>query len=128
MPELQASEWLSVLRFTSKYEFSLLRAYAIMMLEGKLDPVRRIEVSRIYVIKQWLRPALVELANRRESITLEEGRILGLETLVKLSAVRDSIHVLKEAKFEALGSRRVGLMKNEVLNVDELIAQEFECL
>ena len=128
MPELQASEWLSVLRFTSKYEFSLLRAYATMMLEGKLDPVRRIEVSRIYVIKQWLHPALIELANRRESITLEEGRVLGLETLVKLSAVRDSIHVLKEAKFEALGSRRVGLMKNEVLNVDELIAQEFECL
>ena len=128
MPELQASEWLSVLRFTSKYEFSLLRAYATMMLEGKLDPVRRIEVSRIYVIKQWLHPALIELANRRESITLEEGRVLGLETLVKLSAVRDSIHAHKEVKLEAVGSRRIGLMKNEVLNVDELIAQEFECL
>ena len=44
-------------------------------------------------------PALLQLAQRPEPISIEEGRMLGLETALKIASVREKIRIKPRAPY-----------------------------
>ena len=59
-------------------------------LSVSLPPAKKAALARDYHIEEWVLPALVELARRKEPMSLEEGNTLGMDWTVKMARVRES--------------------------------------
>ncbi|KAF8678479.1 hypothetical protein RHS04_05242 [Rhizoctonia solani] len=80
----------SALRLATKYEYLVLRDYAIRHLEqAELSPISRVKIARELNLPSWLEPAYVDLCNRDETITEEEASILGMTTFVRVAKIRE---------------------------------------
>ena len=91
---LSLDQWVSVLKLSSMWEFHAPRTAAInhlTILSGSIDPVDKLVLAIQFEIKVWMLPTLLKLAQRAEPITMEEGRRMGFETALKLSAVREKV-------------------------------------
>ncbi|KAI6106215.1 hypothetical protein EV401DRAFT_2060475 [Pisolithus croceorrhizus] len=87
-------QWTSVLKLSTAWNFERLRQAAIDALtESGIGAVDRAVLSQRYYIKNWLLPALNELARRPEPITLEEARRMGVDIALKLASVRERVTV-----------------------------------
>ncbi|KAF7350933.1 BTB domain-containing protein [Mycena sanguinolenta] len=84
-------EWTSVLSLASRWEFNSLRELAMQHLFVITSAVERIALGRRYDIPCWLVPAYAEVCERKEPLTLAEGRLLGLEDTVCIGQVRHTI-------------------------------------
>lgn len=84
-------EWTSVLSLASRWEFMSLHQLAIERLSSITSAVDKLIIGRQYDLPQWLLSAYTELCERREPLTLEEGRKLGVDDVVIISHVRHSI-------------------------------------
>ncbi|KAI5997663.1 hypothetical protein F5J12DRAFT_851105 [Pisolithus orientalis] len=71
------SQWISVLKLSTMWECTSLRAAAISWLDSN----------------SWLLPSLLALAQRHNPISVEEGRHLGIETALKLASVREGLRL-----------------------------------
>ena len=60
-------------------------------LEPPIDPIDKVCLAMQYEVKDWLLPALLKLAQRPESISIDEGRKIGFENTVKLASVREKV-------------------------------------
>ena len=103
-PRLPAgvAQWTSVLKLSTLWEFDELRKAAIDALSTALcnDPIDRVILSSRFGITAWLLPALNELAQRPESLNIEEANRLGIETVLVIASVRE--HIKLESVQEAL--------------------------
>ncbi|TFK74681.1 hypothetical protein BDN72DRAFT_743787, partial [Pluteus cervinus] len=88
---LGKEQWISVLKLATMWEFSRVRDLAIANLPPLLDPIEQVVISKEYHIKEWLVPALNELAKRKEPISFEEGSRIGFDIALKLAAIRESV-------------------------------------
>jgi len=89
----------------------MLRLAAIdSLLALQLGPVDRIILAKQYDIRHWLAPALNELAQRPQPLSLEEGTRLGLETALKLASVRERVSV-SGSRFYIAPARDLGAQK-----------------
>ncbi|KAF8757119.1 hypothetical protein RHS01_03688 [Rhizoctonia solani] len=80
----------SALRLATKYEYLVLRDYAIRHLEqAELSAISRVKIARELNLPSWLEPAYVDLCNRDETITEEEASILGMTTFVRVAKIRE---------------------------------------
>ncbi|KAI6131159.1 hypothetical protein EDD16DRAFT_967606 [Pisolithus croceorrhizus] len=87
-------QWTSVLKLSTAWNFERLRQAAINALtESGISTVDRVVLSQRYYIKNWLLPALNELARRPEPITLEEAQRMGIDIALKLASVRERVTV-----------------------------------
>ncbi|KAI6037099.1 hypothetical protein BKA83DRAFT_4171785 [Pisolithus microcarpus] len=87
-------QWTSVLKLSTTWNFERLRQAAIdALIESGIGAVDRIVLSQRYYIKNWLLPALNELARRPEPITLEEAKRMGIDIALKLASVRERVTV-----------------------------------
>ncbi|KAI0640072.1 hypothetical protein C8Q77DRAFT_1214404 [Trametes polyzona] len=84
-------EWTSVLRLAHMYEFEGHRTLAIERLKTLATPIDRILLAREYLIDGWLEDAYTELCMREEPLTLDEGVRLGVEDVVRLADIRQSV-------------------------------------
>lgn len=88
------------MRIAAKWGFDQVRELAVRHLENTdIDLVNRIKLYKEHgVAQKHLFPLYMQLAVRRELITLDEAQILGMETLVKIHSVRERIRapVIKE--------------------------------
>ncbi|EAU91897.1 hypothetical protein CC1G_04664 [Coprinopsis cinerea okayama7 len=93
---LNAEEWEGVLKLADMWQMEYFKTRAISKLREILfrDPATRIVHSRKYNIDEWLLPAYEQLVTRSDPITIEEANLIGLETTLKLCAIRES-YVLK---------------------------------
>ncbi|KAI6095252.1 hypothetical protein EV401DRAFT_2062470 [Pisolithus croceorrhizus] len=83
-------QWTSVLKLSTAWNFERLRQAAIDALtESGIGAVDRVVLSQRYYIKNWLLPALNELARRPEPIILEEAQRMGIDIALKLASVRE---------------------------------------
>ncbi|KAI6137464.1 hypothetical protein EDD17DRAFT_1501728, partial [Pisolithus thermaeus] len=90
-------QWTSVLKLSTAWNFERLRQAAIDALtESGIGAVDRV-LSQRYYIKNWLLPALNELARRPEPITLEEAQRMGIDIALKLASVRERVTVTVQA-------------------------------
>ncbi|KAG8963763.1 hypothetical protein FRC03_002588 [Tulasnella sp. 419] len=89
-PSLDGESWKAVLRLATKWGCPELRDYAMRSIERlKLKPVEMIVLSRHCKVDKWLRPACLELCIRSEPLTVEEGKLLGIELAMKLVQIRE---------------------------------------
>ncbi|KAJ7350784.1 hypothetical protein DFH08DRAFT_741953 [Mycena albidolilacea] len=86
-----AEEWTSVLSLASRWEFISLRELAMQHLFVITSAVERIALGRLYDIPGWLVPAYTEVCERKDPLTLAEGRLLGLEDAICIGQVRHTI-------------------------------------
>ena len=94
---LSLDQWVSVLKLSTMWEFHTLRTAAIdhlTILSGSIDPVEKLVLATQFEIKGWMLPTLLKLAQRAEPISMEEGRRMGFETALKLSAVREKVKLV----------------------------------
>lgn len=81
-------EWSAVLYFADKWNFKSVRVLAIKNLSSIASPIDKIVLGRRYHIDEWLSDAYEAVCKRPEPLTLEEGRQLDLENVIKISAIR----------------------------------------
>ncbi|KAH7102150.1 hypothetical protein BKA62DRAFT_769859 [Auriculariales sp. MPI-PUGE-AT-0066] len=86
------NEWISVCRVASMFDAQSIRQLAIREM-GPLchGPVQRIVLAQLLDISQWLMPAYAELTVRDSPVTLEEGKLLGVETVERPGQVRGKL-------------------------------------
>ncbi|KAI5993882.1 hypothetical protein EDD15DRAFT_2166702 [Pisolithus albus] len=91
-------QWTSVLKLSTTWNFERLRQAAIdALIESGIGAVDRVVLSQRYYIKNWLLPALNDLARRPEPITLEEANQMGIDIALKLASVRERVTVTMPA-------------------------------
>ncbi|KAG5637559.1 hypothetical protein H0H81_004136 [Sphagnurus paluster] len=57
----------------------------------KMNIVEKFLLAKQYGVTEWLRLAYVDLTARQEGISLEEGRLLGLSTTIKVCSARENL-------------------------------------
>ncbi|KDQ59056.1 hypothetical protein JAAARDRAFT_651278 [Jaapia argillacea MUCL 33604] len=106
-------EWSSILHLATKWGYESIRSLAIREIFPLCSPIDKIVLGREYDISDWLRDAYILVCERREPITLEEARRLGLEEVVKISK---ALHELCASPVEFILSRsEVEEMVDQVL-------------
>jgi hypothetical protein len=80
------------------WHMNVVREMAISRLETPLSqyPSRRIDLARRFEITSWMRPALAQLATQATLLDMKDVELLGIDTVLKLCAVRE--HLLKGPK------------------------------
>ncbi|KAG9125969.1 hypothetical protein FRC07_005377, partial [Ceratobasidium sp. 392] len=99
----------TVLIFGTKYEHSKLREYAIERLklrQKEIPPMRRIGLSRAYDLPDWMPHVIEELAEREQTITLEEANELGAEVFTDVLKRREKAKFSKGKQAGVGGSNK----------------------
>ncbi|KAJ7099356.1 hypothetical protein B0H15DRAFT_771524 [Mycena belliarum] len=84
-------EWTSVLSLANQWGMESVRRLAVKHLAACAGPVDKIALGHRYNIPEWLAPAYLALAMRREAITGAEGAKMGVEALVRIGALKDEV-------------------------------------
>ncbi|KAJ7645917.1 hypothetical protein DFH06DRAFT_915595, partial [Mycena polygramma] len=79
-----AEEWTSVLVVADHAKMESVRRLAIDQLAAVAGPVDKITLGHRYGVPEWLAPAYLALAMRKEPLTATEGAKLGVEALVRV--------------------------------------------
>ena len=93
---LSKSEWSAALKLSTLWNFRDIRQHAITRLSALPGPegltsVEKVGFAKAYKVPQWLLQGYQELVRRTKAISTEEGRELGMETVVGLYQVREQI-------------------------------------
>ncbi|KAK7012804.1 hypothetical protein R3P38DRAFT_3279276 [Favolaschia claudopus] len=88
---MTTGEWISVLKLSTEWRFLHIRKMAIEMLASttEISSVQRIVLARKYEVASWLCRGYLELAQSTESISDEEGELLGWKTAFRLIQARE---------------------------------------
>jgi hypothetical protein len=80
------------------WHMNVVREKAISALEIRMSehPARRIDLARRFEITNWMRPAFAQLVAQDTPLAVKDAVILGLDTVLKLCAVRE--HLLKRPR------------------------------
>ena len=107
-------EWVTILGLATRWEFNDVRELSINRLgEMEFDAVDKLAVMIKYDIdRQWGYNAIVELCSRTTPLTVDEGRLLGIEMSITISRVRE--------KLEKWGRMKASVVKKAVNEVFEL--------
>lgn len=81
-------DWASIFQVATKLNFQSIKDLAVRQLVSITSPVDRIILGRKFEISEWLPAAYKCICSRAEALTLEEGVQLGMEDVIKISAVR----------------------------------------
>lgn len=81
-------EWTAILGVAAKWNFKSIRALAIRQLDSIASPVDKIVLGRKYEIVDWLSDAYKAVCMREDALSIEEGVRLGMEEVIKISALR----------------------------------------
>ncbi|PFH50450.1 hypothetical protein AMATHDRAFT_130871, partial [Amanita thiersii Skay4041] len=84
-------EWISVLSLSSLLEFSSIRELAIENLSSVASIIDKAILGKKYGVKSWLLSAYSELCTREKPLTLEEGRRLGVDLVVRINELRHEL-------------------------------------
>jgi hypothetical protein len=83
-------EWESALKLSTIWEFTDIRDLAIRELSKMDIGVDAIMLGREYSVASLLLQGCVKLAKREETISTEDGQMLGWETAIQLFQVREA--------------------------------------
>ncbi|RDB18093.1 hypothetical protein Hypma_000976 [Hypsizygus marmoreus] len=86
------SEWVSVLKLSTIWEFNAVRELAIStMTPMEIDPVSKIEVARAYQVDQWFCPALLQLVEEPQRPLLQDVNRLGIAFTLRVAELRGRV-------------------------------------
>ncbi|KZP28758.1 hypothetical protein FIBSPDRAFT_852460 [Athelia psychrophila] len=98
--EKTTAQWTSILHLAAKWGFESIQLLAIDSLTASAIPVDKIVLGRRYSILDWLPGAYEAVCTRANPLTVEEGMKLGVEDIIKISAVRQ-VYGCAKARYEA---------------------------
>ncbi|KAF9562970.1 hypothetical protein CPC08DRAFT_345049 [Agrocybe pediades] len=87
-------EWTSVLNLATRWDFSSIRALAIEKLATELtgrSPALKLAIAKQHDIEHWLVPAYTALCIRNDPLDINEGRMLGLDDVISIENIRQSV-------------------------------------
>ncbi|CCM04332.1 uncharacterized protein FIBRA_06503 [Fibroporia radiculosa] len=87
-------DWVALLSISSRFLFEGIRKRAVQEITRftePLDPVERVVLATRHDVPQWLKPAYVELCQRRDALSVKEGQQIGLETAIPLARAREEL-------------------------------------
>ncbi|CAE6395936.1 unnamed protein product [Rhizoctonia solani] len=88
--EFDTATLTSALRVATVYDYDSLRQFSISKLErANLSAIQRIKIAQELDVEHWIEPAFEELANRIQPIQPDEARILGIDSLLRVSNMRE---------------------------------------
>ncbi|KAI6017585.1 hypothetical protein BKA83DRAFT_1745139 [Pisolithus microcarpus] len=92
---LSTDQWTSVLKLSTEWNFRRPRQAAVDALRRETSAVDRVVLSQRYKVEELFLPALNELVQRSDPITMEEAVQMGLDIGFKLACVREEVAVRK---------------------------------
>ncbi|KZP04949.1 hypothetical protein FIBSPDRAFT_666410, partial [Athelia psychrophila] len=98
--EKTTAQWTSILHLAAKWGFESIQLLAIDSLTASAIPVDKIVLGRRYGISDWLPGAYEAVCTRANPLTVEEGMKLGVEDIIKISAVRQ-VYGCAKARYDA---------------------------
>ncbi|KIM91718.1 hypothetical protein PILCRDRAFT_827 [Piloderma croceum F 1598] len=81
-------EWTSILRLAVEWNFQSIKNLAVERLSAIATPVDKIVLGRRFDIFEWLENAYTNVCWRDEALTIEEGKLLGVEDVIEIAAMR----------------------------------------
>ncbi|KZP25146.1 hypothetical protein FIBSPDRAFT_687255, partial [Athelia psychrophila] len=81
-------EWSSILHLADKWSFESVRALAITQLAPIASPIDKIVLGRRYGVNEWLSGAYGAVCVQPAALTLDEGRRLGVDDVIRIYAIR----------------------------------------
>ena len=85
-------EWSSILHLADKWKFESIRGLSITQLSPIASPIDKIVIGRRYGIADWLPGAYQAVYIRPDALTLEEGRRLGVDDVIRIHTIRQRYH------------------------------------
>ncbi|KAI0302297.1 hypothetical protein B0F90DRAFT_1604304, partial [Multifurca ochricompacta] len=83
-------EWSSILELSTRWGFTNIRDLAVRCLKPPSSNQRLI-LGRKYAIDAWIVPALVDLCQRLDPLSLDEARLMNFEDVVLIGSVRERV-------------------------------------
>lgn len=84
-------EWISVLNLSCKLEFASIRDLAIDNIAPKASIMDKAILGKRCAIKSWIMDAYIELCTRERPLSIEEGRRLGIDLVIKINELRHEL-------------------------------------
>ena len=114
--------WKTILSFSHKWEFPKVKELAVDYLERyddhELDPITRINLYQANNLPEAsLFQSYIQLARRPEVLTLDESRLLGLETLVRIHDARERLRTQPVPENPYLSPIRTDLGPADIFNI-----------
>ncbi|KZP16655.1 hypothetical protein FIBSPDRAFT_681682, partial [Athelia psychrophila] len=81
-------EWTAILHLAARWGFQSISTLAIVQLTPIATDIDKIVLGRQYEINPWLREAFTAVCMRERSVSKEEGRRMGVDDTVEISAIR----------------------------------------
>ncbi|KAG8910707.1 hypothetical protein FRC00_007685 [Tulasnella sp. 408] len=89
-PKLTPAQWASAYRLAKMWEFEQLRDYIFKFLDQSVkDPFERVEFADMLGVEAWIIPALAQICQRTNPLTVEEATRLGYARLIKVCKQRE---------------------------------------
>lgn len=118
---MSKEDWISTLRLGNMWQMDTIRSVAIHQLQlgNKLDAVQKVEIARECSIRTWEIGGLNQLIRERETMTMKHVERLGIETVLKICAARET----KETSF----NKKKHFVERGVLTADytEKVKKDF---
>ncbi|KZP08622.1 hypothetical protein FIBSPDRAFT_761084, partial [Athelia psychrophila] len=81
-------EWTAILSLADRWGFKSIRALAIKQLGPIASEIDYIVLGRQYGVEKWLSDAYEAVCRRNMPLTLEEGRRLGVDDVIRINNIR----------------------------------------
>ena len=82
-------EWSAILDLSTRWGFTSIRDLAIRCMKPH-DPFKKLLLARKNNIDKWIQPALLELCQRPQPLSLEEARLMDFEDVILVGSVRQT--------------------------------------
>jgi len=83
-------QWSAILDLSTRWGFTNIRDLAIRCIKPP-NPLDRLLLARKHAVEAWTLPALLELCERPEPLSLEEARLMDFEDVVLVGSVRQTV-------------------------------------
>lgn len=101
-----ADDWAAVLRLATLWGIDSVRSLAITQLTTKATFLHKLVLARAHNIPDWVEPSVDALARRAEPLSLEEANLLGMEDVLRVSAVREKVRATQHTAAPAVSAPR----------------------
>ena len=83
-------QWSAILDLATRWGFTSIRDLAIRCIKPPI-PLDRLILARKHALEKWILPALLDLCERPEPLSLEEARLMDFEDVVLVGSVRQTV-------------------------------------
>ena len=83
-------EWSAILDLSTRWGFTSIRDLAIRCIKHP-NPLNRLILARKHAVEEWAFPALLDLCERPEPLSLEEARLMDFDDVLLVGSVRQTV-------------------------------------